>query len=123
MDSIFGKGNNFKINGINFKKDKVLAFSSFILVISMIFYNSKEKRSKLMELLQNRFFVVSVLFAMSFSIYTLYFVPKDDDSEKVKKATKQAILGFLIGMFHHLDFNVGPFWFIWLASYYLGIGE
>ena len=123
MDSIFGKGNNFKINGINFKKDKALAFSSFILVISMIFYHSKEKRSKLMELLKNKFFVISVLFAMSFSIYTLYFVPKDDDYEKVKKSTKQAIIGFLIGMFHHLDFNVGPFWFIWLASYYLDVGE
>ena len=121
MDSIFGKGNNFKINGINFKKIK--AFSSFILVISMIFYYSKEKRSKLMELLKNKFFVISVLFAMGFSIYTLYFVPKDEDYEKVKKSTKQAIIGFLIGMFHHLDFNVGPFWFIWLASYYLDVGE
>ena len=123
MDSIFSKDNNFKISGINFKKDKILAFSSFILAISMIFYTHKEKRSKLMKLLKNRPFVLSVLFAMGFSIYTLYFVPKDDNYEKVKKATKQAIIGFLIGIFHHLDFNVGPFWFIWLASYYLDVSE
>ena len=41
MDSIFGKGNNFKISGINFKKDKVLAFGSFILATSTIFYRSE----------------------------------------------------------------------------------
>ncbi len=124
MNNILSKVNDFQILGINFKKDKVLAFGSFILATSTIFYHSNEKRKKLMELLKNKFFVLSVLFAMSFSIYTLYFIPKDnDDNEKVKKATKQAIIGFLIGMFHHLDFNVGPFWFIWLVSYYLDISE
>lgn len=123
MNNILSKDNDFQILGINFKKDKILAFGSFILATSTIFYHSNEKRKKLMHLLKNKFFVLSVLFAMSFSIYTLYFIPKNNDYEKVKKATKQAIIGFLIGMFHHLDFNVGPFWFIWLASYYLDVGE
>lgn len=124
MNNILSKDNDFQILGINFKKDKVLAFGSFILATSTIFYHSEEKRKKLMHLLKNKFFVLSVLFAMSFSIYTLYFIPKDsDDNDKVKKATKQAIIGFLIGMFHHLDFNVGPFWFIWLVSYYLDVSE
>ena len=123
MNNILSKGNDFQILGINFKKDKVLAFGSFILATSTIFYHSNEKRKKLMELLKNKFFVLSVLFAMSFSINTLYFIPKDDDYGKIKKATKQAIIGFLIGMFHHLDFNVGPLWFIWLVSYYLDVSE
>ena len=124
MNNILNKDNDVRILGINFKKDKALAFGSFILATSTIFYHSSEKRRKLMILLKNKFFVLSVLVALSFSIYTFYFIPKDnDDSVKIKKATKQAIIGFLIGMFHHLDFNVGPFWFIWLVSYYLDASE
>ena len=123
MDSIFGKGNHFKIVGINFKKDKVIAFGSFILAIFFVFYNDGLKRNKIKELFTSKSFVLSTLFVLSFSIYTLYFVPNNNDSKRLGKATKQAIIAFLIGMFHHLDFKVGPFWFIWLASYYLDIGE
>ncbi len=123
MNSFFGKDEDFKIGSINFKKDKVFAFGSFILAIFSVFYNDELKRKKIIELLNNRPFLLSALFALSFSIYTLYFVSKDDDSERLARATKQAIIAFLIGIFHHLDFKIGPFWFIWLASYYLGIGE
>ena len=58
---------------------------------------------------------------MSFSIYTLYFVPKDEDYEKVK--IHKAGNYWFFNRYVSPDFNVGPFWFIWLASYYLDVGE
>jgi len=113
----------FKLGNINFNNDKLMAFSSFVLVIFFMFYKDKSKRKKLFELFYNKSFVVSALIALVFSIYTLYFIPHNDDGRKLSTATKHAIIGFLIGMLHHFEFQIGPFWFIWLASYYLDMNE
>ena len=113
----------FRLGNVNFKKGKIFAFGSFILAISFILYKDNEKKKKVFELFDNRFFIISALVAFLFSIYTLYFSDKDEESEKMKTATKHAIIAFLIGLLHHVDLKIGPFWFIWLASYYLDMGE
>ena len=113
----------FKYETLVVYKNKIFAFSSFILIIFYIFYKSKERRNKLKELLSNRSFVFSGLIALVFSIWTLYFIPWDESNNKVRNATKHAIIAFLIGMFHHFEFKIGPFWFVWLISYYLDLSE
>lgn len=113
----------FKLGNINFHKDKMIAISSFVLVIFFMFYKDKSKRKKLFELFYNKSFAISAFIALLFSIYTLYFIPHNEDGRKLSTATKHAIIGFLIGMLHHFEFQIGPFWFIWLASYYLDMSE
>ena len=113
----------FKLGNINFDKDKVLAFGSFILVTFLILITNNEKKKLAIDLVNNKKFMFSFFLAICFSIYTLYFLPKNQDYQKITRATKQAIIGLVIGMFHYLDFKVGPFWFIWLVSYYLDLSE
>ena len=113
----------FKLGNVNFKKDKIFAFGSFILAIFFILYKDNERKKKFFELFDNKFFMISAFVSFLFSIYTLYFSGNDEESEKMKTATKHAIIAFLIGMLHHIDLKIGPFWFIWLASYYLDMGE
>ena len=113
----------FKLGNINFDKDKVLAFGSFILVTFLILITNNEKKKLALDLVNNKKFMFSFFLAICFSIYTLYFLPKNQDYQKITRATKQAIIGLVIGMFHYLDFKVGPFWFIWLVSYYLDLSE
>ena len=113
----------FKLGNINFHKDKLFAISSFVLVIFFMFYKNTSKRKILSELLHNKSFAISAFIALLFSIYTLYFIPHNEDGRKLSTATKHAIIGFLIGMLHHFEFQIGPFWFIWLASYYLDMSE
>ena len=113
----------FKIGNTKFDRDKVLAFGSFILVTFLILITNNEKKKLTLELINNKKFMFSFFLAICFSIYTLYFLPKNQDYQKITRATKQAIIGLVIGMFHYLDFKVGPFWFIWLVSYYLDLSE
>jgi len=113
----------FKIGNTKFYRDKVLAFGSFILVTFFILFTNNDKKNLVIKLINNKKFMFSFLLAVVFSVYTLYFLPKDKDYQKVTRATKQAIIGLIIGMFHYLDFKVGPFWFIWLVSYYLDLSE
>ena len=49
---------------------------------------------------------------------TLKDEPKEN-IEKVKNATKKAILALIIAFFARLDLVIAPFWFVWLIAYYL----
>ncbi len=113
----------FKVGKYSIERNKAAAFSTFILAVIFIFYNDKHKRKLLFELISNKRFTFSLLIAFIFSVYTLYFVDDSIDSQKLTTATKHAIIGFLIGILHHFDFKIGPFWFIWLVSYYLDMSE
>ena len=40
-------------------------------------------------------------------------------SEKLKNASKKAILALLIAFFARIDLVIAPFWLIWMMAYYL----
>ena len=81
----------FKIGNTKFYRDKVLAFGSFILVTFFILFTNNDKKNLVIKLINNKKFMFSFLLAVVFSVYTLYFLPKDKDYQKVTRATKQAI--------------------------------
>lgn len=113
----------FKLGNVTLNKNKLFAFGSFVIAIFYLIISDNEKKGKFFKLISNKKFTFSMFFVIVFSFVTLYFTPKNKDGIKVTKATKQAIIGLLIGIFHHLGFTVGPFWFIWLVSYYLDLSE
>ena len=39
--------------------------------------------------------------------------------EKLKNASKKAILALLIAFFTRIDLVIAPFWLIWMMAYYL----
>jgi len=62
-------------------------------------------------------------------IYLVYnYASKNKDSkdkktlenvEKLKNASKKAILALLIAFFARIDLVIAPFWLIWMMAYYL----
>ena len=62
-------------------------------------------------------------------IYLVYnYASKNKDSkdkktlenvEKLKNASKKAILALLIAFFARIDLVIAPFWLIWIMAYYL----
>lgn len=43
----------------------------------------------------------------------------DEKSEKLKIATKRALISLLIAFFAKIDLAIAPFWLIWVVGYYL----
>lgn len=107
-------------------KELPLGFLVSICIFSMItigiLVTQKEKKMKVINLLKNKPFLISLVVIIVWCYYWLYHVKEDtEDAEKFKRATKQAILGFIIALLAHLELKVAPFWLIWITAYYLDI--
>ena len=78
-----------------FKKPKTIGHLSLIVAWIYLIYNysSKNKDSKDKKILEN--------------------------VEKLKNASKKAILALLIAFFARIDLVIAPFWLIWMMAYYL----
>ena len=78
-----------------FKKPKTIGQLSLIVVWIYLIYNysSKNKDSKDKKISEN--------------------------VEKLKNASKKAILALLIAFFARIDLVIAPFWLIWMMAYYL----
>jgi len=78
-----------------FKKPKTIGQLSLIVTWIYLIYNyaSKNKDSKDKKTLEN--------------------------VEKLKNASKKAILALLIALFARIDLVIAPFWLIWIMAYYL----
>ena len=78
-----------------FKKPKTIGQLSLIVAWIYLIYNysSKNKDSKDKKISEN--------------------------VEKLKNASKKAILALLIAFFARIDLVIAPFWLIWMMAYYL----
>ena len=69
---------------------------------------------------------LSLIVAWVYLIYNYSSQNKDSKDkkilknvEKLKNASKKAILAFLIAFFTRIDLVIAPFWLIWMMAYYL----
>jgi hypothetical protein len=86
-----------------------------------IIYKNKEKRDIFLKLVNDKNFVLGLGFVVSFILYTLNLADDDEETEKVKKATRAGLIALLIAIMAALDLKLAPFWLVWLTSYYLDI--
>lgn len=101
-----------------------MAFTSDIafifIVLSVIVFIDEEKKGRVGKLFYNKGFLVSTLVIVFFSVFVLN-MDKDEKNEKLKRATKQAFVGFIIALMAYLELVVAPFFIILITSYYLDI--
>ncbi len=97
------------------------AVGAFCLITAIIIFRDEEKKSRFIKLLTSIPFLISVIVIIIFSIVMLNDPGSDGETERRKRATKQAFLGMLIAIMAYLDLKAAPFWIIWLASYYLDV--
>ena len=101
-----------------------LSFVSDISFISVllagIIFIDEEKKGRVGKLFYNKGFIVSTIIVIFFSVFVLN-IEKNEKNEKLKRATKQAFVGFIIALMAYLELVVAPFFIILITSYYLNI--
>lgn len=98
----------------------LVAMGIFSMITMGILVSHKDKQQKVLGLLKNKSFLFSLVVIVGWSYYCLYQI-SDDLNDDYKKATKQAIIAFIIALLAHLELKVAPYWLVWITAYYLGI--
>jgi len=98
----------------------VLPLVGFVAMTAVIIFRDEEKRTLLMSLLRNKQFMITLLGIIAFSIWQLNAKDEDNpETDRRKRATREAILGLIIAILAYLDLKAAPFFIIWIVSYYL----
>ena len=91
----------------------------FICITGIIVFRDEEKSRLLKQLLTNRVFLMTMIGIIIFSVYQLNQQNDDSETDRRKRATREAILGVTIAILAYLDLKAAPFFIIWIVSYYL----
>ena len=98
----------------------ILPLLGFVAMTAVIVFRDETKKKLLIGLLKNKQFMITLLGIIAFSTWQLN--AKDDDNpetDRRKRATREAILGLIIALLAYLDLKAAPFFIIWIVSYYL----
>ena len=75
-----------------------------------------------MNLVTNYRFLAMLIAIFTFSGYTLFYMGgEDEESERIRDATKSGLIAFIIALLAYLDLKAAPFFIVWLTSYYLQV--
>tara|TARA_B100000902_G_C26785389_1_gene657136 strand:- start:281 stop:640 length:360 start_codon:yes stop_codon:yes gene_type:complete len=99
----------------------VISAGAIAVIASLIVYNDKEKRRKFVNLFTSKVFLASLASALGFAYYILKLDTDDEETDRLKKSIKTAIVGFIIAMMAFLDLKIAPFWILFVTSYFLNI--
>ena len=95
------------------------SFLFFIIITIVIIFRNEELKKLIIILFSDKTFFLSFIGIIIFSIYNLNQSSEDEETVRIKNATREAILGFIIAIMAYLDLTAASFWIIWFASYYL----
>jgi uncharacterized protein YqgC (DUF456 family) len=92
----------------------------YSIILSVSLLSHKSVREKIFQLFSMRSFQINLAIIIPFVIYILNKTQTDKETSNMKKATIQALIGFIISVFGYLDIIGAPFFLIWITSYFLG---
>lgn len=102
------------------RPDAVIPLLGFITITALMIIKDKERFGKFFTLLKNKQFMITLLGIITFSTWQLNANDDDDpETDRRKRATREAILGLIIAILAYLDLKLAPFFIIWIVSYYL----
>jgi hypothetical protein len=98
----------------------VLPLVGFVAATAVIIFRDEERKKLLIGLLKNKQFMITLLGIIAFSTWQLNAKDEDNpETDRRKRATREAILGLIIALLAYLDLKAAPFFIIWIVSYYL----
>ena len=109
-------------NEENNNSEFVFTIIIFLFIIGYTLFKDESKFKKLKDLISDNHFWISFAIVMIWSIYWFY-ISKNEDLDKYKSATKQALIGLIIALFAHLELVIAPFWFVWITAFFLNISS
>jgi len=99
--------------------DVIFPLVGFIGITALLIFRDEERKSRLKKLFTDKLFLVSLAGIIIFSWWQLNKTTEDDETDRRKRATREAILGLIIAILAYLDLKAAPFFIIWIISYYL----
>ena len=104
------------------RSEFVISMSIFVAITAFILAYDPEKRKLVKKLITNYRFLTMFIAILGFSGYTLFYMKGDDEeSERIRDATKSGLIAFIIALLAYLDLKAAPFFIVWLTSYYLQV--
>lgn len=100
----------------------LLSAGLFSILTILRIVSDKETFKIVKELIGSKFFLISMLMVIVFTVYSLSLKNENDEIDNLQLAVKHGILGLLIAILAKIDLVIAPFWLIFLTSYYLGMG-
>jgi|TARA_B110000495_G_C22463545_1_gene288229 hypothetical protein len=100
----------------------IISAGVFTLITGFKILFDKKKLNRAKELFSNKFFLINMVVIAIFSFYALNLEEKDEKVDNLQLSIKHGLLGLIIAVLANIDLVVTPFWLIFLASYYLGMG-
>ena len=97
----------------------IMPLLAFVASTGVIVFRSEERKKLLIKLLTNKVFMFTLVIIIAFSTWQLNKLEDDEETERRKRATREAILGLIIAVLAYLDLKAAPFFIIWIVSYYL----
>ena len=98
----------------------ILPLVGFVAATGVIIFRDEERKKLLIGLLKNKQFMITLLGIIAFSTWQLNAKDEDNpETDRRKRATREAILGLIIALLAYLDLKAAPFFIIWIVSYYL----
>ena len=97
----------------------IIPLLAFVATTGVIVFRSEERKKLLIKLLTNKVFMVTLALIIAFSTWQLNSKDDDEETDRRKRATREAILGLIIAVLAYLDLKAAPFFIIWIVSYYL----
>jgi len=97
----------------------ILPLVSFIGITGLVVFRDEERATLLKKLITNKLFLVCMVCIIIFSVYQLKQTGEDSETDRRKRATREAILGLIVAILAYLDLKAAPFFIIWIVSYYL----
>jgi SNF family Na+-dependent transporter len=120
MPSYKGPLSNKHIDqNVSSRPDAMMSLLGFIVITAFMIIKDKERFGKFFVLLKNKQFMITLLGIIIFSAWQLNSKEDDAETDRRKRATREAILGLIIAVLAYLDLKLAPFFIIWIVSYYL----
>ena len=91
----------------------------FAIITIGFIVTHKERRNKVISYMKNPIFVVHFIVITVFSIMTLSLDAKNDEIKRRQESVKHALAALIIAIMAALDMKLGPFWLVFIISYYL----
>jgi hypothetical protein len=104
---------------VSSRPDAMMSLLGFIVITAFMIIKDKERFGKFFVLLKNKQFMITLLGIIIFSAWQLNSKEDDAETDRRKRATREAILGLIIAVLAYLDLKLAPFFIIWIVSYYL----
>lgn len=96
-----------------------IASIMFAIITIGFIVTHKERRNKVMSYLKNPIFVIHFIVITVFSIMTLSLDANNNEIKRRQESVKHALAALIIAIMAALDMKLGPFWLVFIISYYL----